>query len=449
MITRTETVRVSEVTERPDAKNPRRGSVDDIVESLKEFGQYKAIVVRESTGDVLAGNHTLKAIKKLGWEWVHVTYVDVDDETAERIVVADNRINDKGTYDADVLAEVLAGVPDLSGTGFTDRERDLILAVQPDDAVTRSLLIDVMSPPIPVFGTQTNEADLADPADESGEAADRTLGDEEEFKPETLRMRSGNPRRLIENLDQLSGELEGILALRDSVTFPVENEWGIPTLREDMLVQKLPEGLDSWAGHGVTPDEGGWWLYNYGADSFPVTAFPRAILSFYTHDQYFERFWSYPSVQVSKVINGGIRMAVTPNYSMYTDDPPAVQLWNLYRSRWLGRYMQEAGVEVIPDLQAPDKGWVATATKGLPDTIPVAAMQVQTFHNDEEEAQTGEVILEFLHRIGIDHVLFYGGKPGLRLVESLGFAQPYTYLMNRAEKRRGTAFDYEQKEEET
>jgi ParB-like nuclease domain len=40
-------------------KNPRRGDIEAIKESLRANGQYRPIVARRQTLEVLAGNHTL------------------------------------------------------------------------------------------------------------------------------------------------------------------------------------------------------------------------------------------------------------------------------------------------------------------------------------------------------------------------------------------------------
>jgi DNA modification methylase len=106
-------------------RNPRRGNVPAIAASLQTIGQYRPIVVNlgRLTGrplEVLAGNHTLLAARHLGWDTITGATVDVDDETAARIVAADNRTADLGDYDLAQLAELLADLPDLTGTGYTD-----------------------------------------------------------------------------------------------------------------------------------------------------------------------------------------------------------------------------------------------------------------------------------------------------------------------------------------
>jgi ParB-like chromosome segregation protein Spo0J len=105
---------------RPYHANPRRGSIDVIVESLRVNGQYRPLVVNSRTSEVLAGNHTLYAAQQLGWSEVAVTFIDVDPEQAARIVLVDNRSNDLAAYDDDLLAGLIESLPDLAGTGYSD-----------------------------------------------------------------------------------------------------------------------------------------------------------------------------------------------------------------------------------------------------------------------------------------------------------------------------------------
>ena len=60
----------------PYQDNPRRGDLEVIKESLAANGQYRPIVANRRTGEVLAGNHTLRrnnsaghVSPSLGWTW--------------------------------------------------------------------------------------------------------------------------------------------------------------------------------------------------------------------------------------------------------------------------------------------------------------------------------------------------------------------------------------------
>lgn len=114
----------------PYGDNPRRGNTSVIVESLSRHGQYRPIVVRAKTFEVLAGNHTLAAAKELGWTEIAATFVDVSDDEAARIVLVDNRAADLGSYDDEVLANLLTGLDDLQGTGYDAEDLAALVALQ-------------------------------------------------------------------------------------------------------------------------------------------------------------------------------------------------------------------------------------------------------------------------------------------------------------------------------
>ena len=116
-----ETVPIGTLKHHP--KNPRKGDVKSITESIEHNGFYGVVVAQKSTGYVLAGNHRMMAAKAAGLDSLPVAYVDVDDATALKILLADNRTNDLATYDNKELAELLADVSNtigLDGTGFDE-----------------------------------------------------------------------------------------------------------------------------------------------------------------------------------------------------------------------------------------------------------------------------------------------------------------------------------------
>lgn len=116
----------------PYHRNPRNGDIPAIAKSLTVNGQYKAIVVNRGThtgrpNEILAGNHTYAAAVELGWDRIAVTWADVDDEAAARIVIVDNRTSDLAGYDTTLLAEILAELPSLDGTGYDQDALDELL----------------------------------------------------------------------------------------------------------------------------------------------------------------------------------------------------------------------------------------------------------------------------------------------------------------------------------
>lgn len=112
--------------------NARRGDIDLIADSLRINGQYKPIVVNKGTHDpdlantILAGNHTVMAAQRLGWQNIDVHWVDLDADACRRVVLIDNKANDASTYDLEELVNLVGDGP-LAGTGFTQDELDAML----------------------------------------------------------------------------------------------------------------------------------------------------------------------------------------------------------------------------------------------------------------------------------------------------------------------------------
>lgn len=106
----------------PFPGNAKRGDVGMIRESIEEHDQYRALVVRHTPDDtfvVLAGNHTLQAIKDLKRPTARCEVIACDEMTAKKINLVDNRASDAGTYDDQALADILASLDgDFTGTGY-------------------------------------------------------------------------------------------------------------------------------------------------------------------------------------------------------------------------------------------------------------------------------------------------------------------------------------------
>lgn len=147
---------------RPLEGNPRRGEVDKVAASLEAFGQRKPIVVRRETGEVVAGNHTLAAAKKLGWSEIAVAWTDDDEVTAKAYALADNRTAELGGYDDVDLAQMMSDVYEadadlFEATAWTVDELNELLA----DQETKPALNDKDDAPSPPSSTPlVNKGDL-------------------------------------------------------------------------------------------------------------------------------------------------------------------------------------------------------------------------------------------------------------------------------------------------
>jgi site-specific DNA-methyltransferase (adenine-specific) len=118
---------------RPYGKNAKKHpkkQVEQVANSIKEFGMNQPIVV-DKNGVIIVGHGRYEAIKSLGWEvkpdWVKV--VDLTDEQANAYRLADNKLNES-EWDMSLVIEELKGLSEdmFDLTGF---DKDLIL--EPDE----------------------------------------------------------------------------------------------------------------------------------------------------------------------------------------------------------------------------------------------------------------------------------------------------------------------------
>jgi hypothetical protein len=222
-------------------------------------------------------------------------------------------------------------------------------------------------------------------------------------------------------------------------------KWDVPILRSDMLVDALPSPLDSWAGSATRDNEDPeqWWLYNYGVDSTSgMLDTSKIIMAFYTHDKYFEGWWGSVHRQVMRMLNAKIGMAVMPNFS--PGGPRAWGLWQTFKSFYIARYMQEAGIRVIPDLETtPD--FLDLSCTCIPPKAPWVAVQVQntaskmTMRPTQEEeaaawAEWAQIKREQFKRLTPQHVLLYGTTKGRDRFEALALGVPFIWLEARTDK---------------
>lgn len=115
---------------REAARNDNEGDVDTIRDSLRFHGQYKPVIARRDTREILAGNHTLKAALAEGWPELAVQWLeDLDDDEAQRILLVDNHSRDGATYNRIALGSILQDLENPhEGTGFTAGEVEHLIA---------------------------------------------------------------------------------------------------------------------------------------------------------------------------------------------------------------------------------------------------------------------------------------------------------------------------------
>ena len=69
---------------------------------------------------------------------------------------------------------------------------------------------------------------------------------------------------------------------------------------------------------------------------------------FFVDDYIFERTWHDPRRYA--LLLSEFKAAMTPDFSLFTDYPRAVQIYNHYRKHLIGAYWQSMGITVIPSI---------------------------------------------------------------------------------------------------
>ena len=117
--------------------NPRRGNVEQLRESIRLNGWWGVLVAQRSTGRILVGNHRFAAGVAESMSTFPTHWLDCDDETARRVLLADNRTSDLASWDESELAALLVDMETLAGSAFSQHDLERLLdAAAPDEFQT-------------------------------------------------------------------------------------------------------------------------------------------------------------------------------------------------------------------------------------------------------------------------------------------------------------------------
>lgn len=99
-------------------------------------------------------------------------------------------------------------------------------------------------------------------------------------------------------------------------------------------------------------------------------------IHFFIDDYQFERLWRSPAAYVDLL--GNFQCVMTPDFSLYTDYPKAIQIYNHYRKQWLGAFWQALGLNVIPTVAWSNVDSFDWCFDGVPKGATVAVSSVGT-----------------------------------------------------------------------
>lgn len=199
--------------------------------------------------------------------------------------------------------------------------------------------------------------------------------------------------------------------LREAQIFPSSNKWGIPDLRTDRLCSTYPTKVFAGDREQMpkTKEECDQFLFLCGNS---VTLKPAGgYLGFYVFDEKFEKVWEKAVDFVHDLHRLQWTGIVAPDFSLFGDDPPVVQLWQVYRTRWVARYWQELGYNVIPNIQGIRDWFGLGPGGGLPIGIDLVSLQCRTngTHGTLEDTAYLSLFAKQVDELKPKAVLVYGG----------------------------------------
>lgn len=227
--------------------------------------------------------------------------------------------------------------------------------------------------------------------------------------------------------DPFDDNIEGstMLAFKSDLLIPYEDyvdPYQFPMLDPERLGTFPTDGHIVWTGRNRTTDDGESTLvYLFGSDSTVGLDSERTIIMFFVDDIRFERVWNNLPKIAMQFVQAGVKTVVMPDFSMGNDYRMAERIYNNYRSKFIARYFQECGINVIPNISTL-AGNNEFAWMGIPKGAEFCACQLQTQGGklDGEDADMRrEGLGVALDQLKPVHLVVYAGEPGLRLGQEI------------------------------
>lgn len=143
--------------------------------------------------------------------------------------------------------------------------------------------------------------------------------------------------------------------------FELDGDYGIPKLSPVQLDERI-----------------GWIRFNH---ALKEQGRSQLGVHFFIDDYLFQRIWNDPARYA--MFLRSFRAVMTPDFSLFSDYPRAVQIYNHWRKHQLGAYWQRCGIAVIPSISWADKDSFLWCFDGEPEGGTVAVSSVGAMKNKD------------------------------------------------------------------
>lgn len=131
---------------------------------------------------------------------------------------------------------------------------------------------------------------------------------------------------------------------------------------------------------------------------------------FFLDDYQFERVWNSPEDYCTMLAD--YDCVLTPDFSLYTNMPIAMMIWNTYRSRLIGQMMQDYGCTVIPTVSWAGADSYDFAFDGLPTGGTIAISTIGVKRSKDAFDIWVQGMDECMKVVNPHNVIVYGGDIG-------------------------------------
>ena len=157
------------------------------------------------------------------------------------------------------------------------------------------------------------------------------------------------------------------------------------------------------------------------SDKLPkkVVAFSKAMTKswtdfdcwvvFYEHDKEFERLWNNPKQYLDKLKK--FKGVISPDFSLYRNMPLVMQMWNTYRGRAVACWLQNNGVEVIPNVRFGDERTFSFCFDGVEENKTVAVGTHGCIKRKEDKIFFKIGLARMVQRLSHKTIIVYGSAP--------------------------------------
>lgn len=130
---------------------------------------------------------------------------------------------------------------------------------------------------------------------------------------------------------------------------------------------------------------------------------------FYEHDEQFIRLWNKPRkyIEILKKFNG----VITPDFSLYRNMPLVMQKWSTYQGKAIGVWLQNEGIEVIPNVRFADERTYSFCFNGVEKNSTVAIGTHGCIKKVVDKAYFEKGLAEMVQQLQPQTIIVYGAAP--------------------------------------